>query len=281
MRHAREAQGLSRSEISSRTKITIDQLSNLETGAFTALAPVYAKGFLKSYAQAISLEPGEVLEIIREYKRHVGQSDSNPRQPLTTKYREIDLASEDGVSVGAALAIFLVALVAIALLIVFNPAFHNFAAGYLPFLETVESAPEGEGETSDAAPNPAGAASAPAAIPFNPPPTVAPATIPLNPPAPPAPSGAADLSEASPAAQAGGRLTLRAVRDTWAQVQVDNGSLVHIYFKAGDSRSFQGQRDISVVLGDARAVEAEWNGESLGSLGPEGPLERTFPPARG
>jgi hypothetical protein len=65
---------------------------------------------------------------------------------------------------------------------------------------------------------------------------------------------------------------------TWAQLTVDNGPLIHLYFKDGESRRFNSRKSISITAGNGRALKAEWNGVVYQQLGPEGPVERTFPP---
>ncbi|MDR3153571.1 MAG: helix-turn-helix domain-containing protein [Deltaproteobacteria bacterium] len=317
----RERLGISRSEIASSTKITMDQLANLENGTFTGLAPVYARGFLRSYAQTIGIDPSE---LIAEYRRLSGPHDAaDSKMHLASKYDPIDLDSDDGISFGAAMAVLLAAVAAAAALIAFNRTAHNFAADYLPFLtpwqeETPASAaapesgagpavaPDGgaaalepaaaplssaapqrpaEGSRdSQAAPDPpAGAAGSGAAAPEAASAAAGPALLPA--PAAGAPETQAEPPAAAagppaPPAPAGGTLRLKAVRPTWAQVSVDNGPVIHVYFKAGEERSFDSKAGITLAAGDGAAVVADWNGSHLGPLGPEGPLELNFPPPR-
>jgi cytoskeleton protein RodZ len=316
LRKEREKQGITRSEISSRTKITIDQLNNLEAGTFTGLAPVYAKGFLRSYAQTINLDPAW---IIQEYKKHTSQVDSDPRKPLVTKYREIDLTGDNGISFGATLAVIAIIIIVFALLLIFNPTFHNFAADFLPFVDPVEISEDNSVDTDDtsdssfessetAAPvtpgsslggNTSGSDYSRPSPPQSLEPLAAPATIPLRPlgptPTPPPensdtsqntpPSSDQDLSSASlntpPPVTPGGKLTLTAVKSTWGQVSVDNGPLQHVFFKEGETRSFVGEKSVTLTCGDGRAIQAMWNGQDMGFVGTEGPMEITWPPARG
>jgi cytoskeleton protein RodZ len=318
LKDEREKAGLSRSEVTIRTKITLDQLSNMEAGTFTGLAPVYAKGFLRSYAQTINLDH---TEIVREYKRHTGELGANPYKPLTSKYRESDIVSEDGIGLGSVLAVFLAVLVGVVLLIALNTSFREFAAQYLTFLQ-----PSEEAETDSTPPPPAPAAPAPQAQPqaqaqAQPSAPIIPATAalgaptslplpdpraqanlapaePAAPPAPPAPpapaaptapvvpasspqaSGQAgvNLAGQSSAPQEGGNLVLTAMDTTWAPLTVDNGPLIHLYFKEGESRRFNSSKSIRITAGNGKALQAEWNGIVYQQLGPEGPTERIFPP---
>ncbi len=61
LREAREAQGLTLAEVETRTKIATPVLAALEAGDTTRLPhPVYAKGFLRSYAVLLGLDAGEL-----------------------------------------------------------------------------------------------------------------------------------------------------------------------------------------------------------------------------
>jgi cytoskeleton protein RodZ len=281
LRSEREKQGITRNEISSRTKITIDQLTNLETGTFTGLAPVYAKGFLKSYAQAINIDH---TSIILAYKKLTGQNDLDPRKPLLSKYREIDLSEDSGVSMTSSFVVFFVIVVLLVLLVIFNPSFHNFAANYLPFLDPIEAS----SEPSTSTPPPASETEKTPPSPQSLVPLGAPAAIPLRPlETIPSPSEVQPIDTAAPenpeptAQSSGGTLKLTAVKATWAQIQVDNSTLIHVYFKEGETRSFSGEKSISLTCGDGKAIQGEWNGEDLGLLGSGGPMELTLPPPQG
>jgi hypothetical protein len=59
---------------------------------------------------------------------------------------------------------------------------------------------------------------------------------------------------------------------------VDNGPLLHVYFREGESRSFDSAKGVDVTAGNGKALKAVWNGVVYQQLGPEGPTERSFPP---
>jgi cytoskeletal protein RodZ len=290
LKSEREKAQLSRSELTNRTKITLDQLSNMEAGTFSGLAPVYAKGFLRSYAQTLNLNPAE---IVAEYKRHTGELGANPYKPLTSKYRESDIVSEDGLGPGAILAALLAVVVALALLVFFNSHARTFAARYLPFLES--EAPEGSAPDGDSpsAPKPDAASSSAAESPAPARASLAAANDSASPAQAPPAAGAApaaalgaenaagDSAGAAPAAPApaeGGSLVLNARAGTWAQLTVDDGPLIHVYFREGESRRFSAAKSVVITAGNGRALRAEWNGVVYQELGPEGPMERRFPP---
>jgi DnaJ-class molecular chaperone len=72
LKQVRERMGVEPQTISKETKISIKTLEWIEEEAFEKLPPlVYLKGFLKSYAQFLGLDPQKVIE---EYIRFMGES---------------------------------------------------------------------------------------------------------------------------------------------------------------------------------------------------------------
>ncbi|MDY6851605.1 MAG: DUF4115 domain-containing protein [Thermodesulfobacteriota bacterium] len=83
LRECREDRGLSLRDISGRTRIPLGVLEALESGDGSGLpAPVFVKGFLKSYALEIGLEPSEV---IRDYRTLVQEIDEPLPMPVTAR----------------------------------------------------------------------------------------------------------------------------------------------------------------------------------------------------
>jgi cytoskeleton protein RodZ len=295
----RENQGVSRSDISSRTKISMDQLANIEAGTFTGLAHVYAKGFLRSYAVSLGLDP---TDLIVAYKKLSGDSSSDPRKPLTSKYKEIELSSDDGISFTGAFLVILLIFAVLAILTIFNTRFHNLVAGILPFVDRIEAAdaapaPTPENATQElplqangptaAAPMGQAAANPPNSIqeantPGSPEPLSSTDTSPL-PPNAPAPQDAllaAQVQDTRSTASPGGRLYLTATKPTWVQAVVDNGQIIHLYMKEGENHTFESTQSVNITTGDGSSLEASWNGEKLGPIGPARPTEAHFPPPR-
>ena len=62
LRAERQARGISLEQISADTRISLTMLQAIEDGSVKDLAaPVLVKGFLKSYAQRIGLDPEEII----------------------------------------------------------------------------------------------------------------------------------------------------------------------------------------------------------------------------
>lgn len=62
LKHAREARGMSLSEVARATRIPLAALGRIESDQFDELpGEVFVRGFLKSYAKTVGLEVDEVL----------------------------------------------------------------------------------------------------------------------------------------------------------------------------------------------------------------------------
>lgn len=67
LRSAREAAGLSRSDVAARTKIAERHLAAIEDGRFAALASrTYAVGFARTYARTLGLDEEAIANEVRE-----------------------------------------------------------------------------------------------------------------------------------------------------------------------------------------------------------------------
>lgn len=87
LREAREAQGLSLTEIASRTRIPIRQLEAIESGDYASLPSItYAVGFAKAYARAVGLDEAAIGKDVR------GQSEFAPQRVEYQPYEMADPA---------------------------------------------------------------------------------------------------------------------------------------------------------------------------------------------
>ncbi len=67
LREAREARGLTPSQLAELTRIKIQQIEGLENNDFSAIpAPMYAKGFLKILAQELALDARQLVALYEE-----------------------------------------------------------------------------------------------------------------------------------------------------------------------------------------------------------------------
>src|SRR4051812_25872049 len=82
LRLAREAQGLSLSEVSARTRVPQRHLEALETGDYSSLpSPTYAVGFSRAYARTVGADEVVVAQEVRRELDRLG-----PRTPEYVPY---------------------------------------------------------------------------------------------------------------------------------------------------------------------------------------------------
>lgn len=247
LRSARRSQGRSIGDAAADTRVRESFLAALEQEEFTALGgDVYAKGFLKSYARWLGLDPEPLLARYRaEFERPDDTAHarppagfSDPMLPLTDRSRP-----------PRALLLGVVAVVLGLLLVGFlsqlgdDPGVAgDLAVGPEP---VADASAEGLGLPSDPpatgpAAGPTGAASAPAADVL--------------------PSGAT----AAP------RVVTVTVTGVMARVRVVEGSPpVDATLETGDSREITGAR-VTLQVDDAGAVEVTVDGQPLTGLGASG-----------
>ena len=83
LREQREKKGYSMRDIADKTKIPLQVLEGLESGDHGYLpAPVFVKGFLRSYAREIGLSPEEILA---EYNQQTTRPEPGVMVPITAR----------------------------------------------------------------------------------------------------------------------------------------------------------------------------------------------------
>ena len=79
LRTAREAQNLTVYQIAEMTKIRTDHVRALDEGNYDVFsAPVYIRGFVRSYATALKLDVPRVLEMLNEELSRSGKHQGPP-----------------------------------------------------------------------------------------------------------------------------------------------------------------------------------------------------------
>jgi cytoskeletal protein RodZ len=255
LREAREKEGLTKSDVAGRTKITLEQLNILEEGRSPKIASVYACGFMRTYGELVNLD--HFPEIYQIYKKLTSENDEDYGKPLTSKYMQTDLLSDNPSNTGTIVIVVLVILVLGAAVLYFSPTLRDsvynllpeVAQQNLPRFESSEPAQD-SAQASQAVTDQA--------------PLQAEAPVEDPEPSPPQPE------------TYHGRLTLRAEKNTWAQVVVDNAPMEHIILEPGQSQSFDGLNSVHLIVGDGLALKMEWDGQDRGYVGQEGPFEKFF-----
>jgi len=65
-------------------------------------------------------------------------------------------------------------------------------------------------------------------------------------------------------------LEIRAIEETWVQIQIDDQSKTEALFKPGEGNSYQATHRIELLIGNAGGVDVVFNGKKLERFGGRG-----------
>lgn len=240
LRQARENRGLTLEDVEEQIKIRKKYLEALENEQFDVLpGHVYVRGFIRSYARHLDLDSAE---LVSRYEAGITGKDALETQETALEEHKpaggLPFRRWAGV----------LAVVAVALMLVF--ATSVLRGEHDPAVPDRQQAGQHDRQESGNG-------------------DLAGRTEGENGPGP----GTAEpgLPQVSP----GLKLNLNVRdRDSWMQVVVDDQVAFEGYVRAGNSKSFQGERNIRLWLGNAGAVQVQLNGENLGYLGEVGQVVR-------
>jgi cytoskeleton protein RodZ len=288
LRELRVKRGLSLDELSRVTRVPRPHLESLESDAFSALpAPVFVRGFIRAYCQAVGAVPDDALARFdgREVREAVpAPSASRAAVSPAAGTTEGDPRTRSAILVSFVLLVVLgVALFAVAL--VTQPAREQRA----------ERTPQPGVAPTPAPPPVAAITSTPEAANRSTPPAAAkpPAVRPPEPPRPPAPSAPVaaavpPIAAIAPVAPSGPRpwlpqvqsattgvstpyrLVARVSEPTWIRVRTEDGRTSEETVPAGAVREWVSNRPFVITIGNAGGVSFELNGRSLPSFGASG-----------
>jgi len=112
---AREEKGISLEEISRQTKIQPQYLVMMEKGDFSAFAgEVYVKGALRNYAEAVGLEPSEIISLYREL---TGERGAPPEKDINREKSAVGkpiLVQKESIPFSINMLVWIILLVAVA-----------------------------------------------------------------------------------------------------------------------------------------------------------------------
>jgi cytoskeletal protein RodZ len=236
LREAREAKGVPLEDIARSTRVSRSYLEALELERWADLpAPVFVKGFIRSYCQALGIPADPPLD---HYRLGPGQTGSRGAQGRAPAGRPA--ASRGGDRSTLVTSLVLLAVLAVAL------------AGV-----TLARRPPAVPVSSAASPPPPPAAEAP----------------PGRAPSLPVPDRAPAQRSAS-APSAGQRLSLTAVEPTWVRIRMDTGRPVEELLPAGARREWTTPVRFVLTVGNAGGIRLELNGQPLPPLGASGVVVR-------
>ena len=241
LRAVRRRRRISIERAAEDTKIRAAFLMRMESDEFDFLAPAYVRGFLRSYARYLRVEPEPLLE---EFDQRYGGGRVDSSQMIALQRREKAVPKEhrrlnSWVVAGGAAAVILVILAIVGVV-------------------TAPEKPEPPGDSLTLAtptPEPVPSESA----------SASPSTA----------ESPGDLAAAD-----GIELVVDATNGaSWLEVFAD-GKSVPLYFDTlpvGETATFEARNGMFIRLGYPAGVELTVNGRSLGSPGGEDPITITFP----
>jgi transcriptional regulator with XRE-family HTH domain len=242
-RSAREARGLSLSDVAERLHIRSVYLAAIEDEDWTAIgAPVYIRGFMRTYARFLGLDAEAA--VARFAAAVPSTTSAVPSRALEERSRESGAAA-------ARPSAFAVLAIVVAVAVV---AYVAYAYAQYRSSGTVPIAATSPGIAGDAA-VPDGS---PAAEPADDVRTPAPAVLPAK----------------AAARKRGLRLAL--TETSWLRVAIDGTVVAEGTFPAGTTKVYRGKL-ADVRVGNAGGVSIAVNGRPVGKLGNDGDVaERQF-----
>lgn len=245
-RAAREARGLSLSDVSEQIRIRSVYLAAIEEENWSAIgAPVYVRGFLRTYARFLGLDPEEVVAVF------------NSGSPVTS--RPVPLTSERVSRSGSATpperpqeqesrgAPLLWAAAVVAVLLVAFVVYNEFTMRRIASTSVATSA------SASALPSNSGTATQTSSGALG---TVAEAS-------------SSPEASASPRLDGPNSIALVLSAPSWLRVTVDGNVSMEGTFPAGTSKTFHGKSAL-VRIGNAGGVEIFVDGKDVGKLGKPG-----------
>lgn len=273
----REIHGLTRRDVVVKIKIPLEQLEAIEDGRLSSLPPVFAKGFLRAYANELGLDAETILE---DYRQMTGGFKNEPasREPLSAHYVESSVGAEKA---GGHKRLFMILglVVFLALVLFLWPGLRSGLGSFIPLLGNVPGFKPDVPLTLPPANEPSGepiqdkvADPGPGAIP--PPEDDIFVGDPISEPIHDIMRGKLE----SPVVQQGGTLIVASREDkVWVEVLVDDKFHEFLLLKAGEPYGWKSERQITITTGQANALNVNWNGQDLGVLSNKTVDEVTFP----
>lgn len=228
LRRAREARALTVAEVAEALKLRPRQVEAIESGDFASFKGfAYARGFVRNYARHLQIDPQPLLAAMSEVSGGEAVSLTPPSNADGEMPRG---AAMRGVPVSLAV-LAVVALIALVAVVLYDRS---------PFPLT------GAGAPARPAPPVAATATAPVGAPM-------PAAVQ---PAPPAIAALAPAAQPPVAPNDAHRLRLRFSKKAWVEITDGSGAvLLSGTEPAGSERTLEGKPPLSLVIGNADAVE--------------------------
>lgn len=254
LRQAREERSLSLEEVAESTRITVQNLAAIEEDRFECFPNrVYARAFLRDYANFLGLDSQALLEQYEEARA------STPEPPIAAKIPPRRTARLFGYT-----ALVLVVVCGLAALAYVG---WRLRGEYTEITKAGPSRPHSDKATD-----------LPEQAKAEPPVPETPAEAPVDAPVTPPPAEPVPAAPTPSAPAAPDRLTLQisALETVWVSVLVDGQRVLYTTIPKGTTRVFEARKKIQIRAGRANAVQIEQDGRKF-LLGPDvAPLTRGF-----
>lgn len=248
LRNAREAKGLSLQAMEGITRIRAVYLQALEDEQFDRLpAPVYAKGFLRTYATALGLNPDQLAD------QYTGAFETPAQSIVGIHPVEIPIRPVAPRSSLRRAATWAGALLLAGVLII-------GIFGYLQLRRFGEPVPP---ETTSPPPQTLPGSSAEPVTPSPRIPEPPPGSEPERPPPPTTEAGAISVE-------------VRASDASWIRVVADGSEAFQGILQAGDVRTWRAERSVTIRVGNSEAVQVLVNGRPFQPSDPGRVWEETI-----
>ncbi len=290
LRQARESRDLSQAEVARKLNLTVSSLNNLEAGAFDKLpGHTFARGYIRAYAKLLDMDQATLVQSFDHYTgTHAQGSDVHAlgriEEPVRLSHNIMrivsllllvvvvgggfiwwkDQSSLPGKDLLANMALEHVEVESAdgttQIHQIDEPEDQAVSAGQQPESEPLALEQAAVAPVEPAAPSPAEATSvAPATVPAPvAPAVVAPAAVEPVVSAPaPAPSAPVEVPAGS------GKVNLQFSGTCWFSVTDGNGKQVQATKHKGEAFELVGKLPLSLHLGNARAVQVNYNGQAV------------------
>lgn len=264
-RAAREARGLSLSDVAEQIHIRSIYLQAIESEDWATIGPaVYVRGFIRTYARFLGLDGEAAVALFAQATPGAGAASPGTASPDPATAR---IATAVAPRRGPSVWLWLSGVVALVLIGFVGYNYYLLQSGdRVPQSGSLAQASASPAPSQDTSSAGAPAAAQPSAVAE--PAATTPAGSPV--PAPPVPRKPRPLPS-------GPTLTMRVTSPSWVRVVVDGNVAVEGVYPAGTLKSFHGKQAV-VRIGNAGGVDVVINGHDLGKLGASGDVvERTFP----
>jgi cytoskeleton protein RodZ len=268
---ARERRGFSLTELSQRTKITVEALKAIERGDMAALpGGLYTRGFLRSFAREVGCNPDEIVRRYRENFKETDLAASAMAQldsgvSVTCPPGQVHVKDIDAMTRRRSRTAWISGTALVLLGAALHFAWVPSASWIGHHAATQSTASKADTTAPAAASKPDTAASAPTSSTSD--------TKSLAPPAATPIGTAGPKNDQKPTDAAAGHalhLNIKPSGDCWLSATADGQRVVYRLMTAGESTQIDAQNDIVLVVGDPATCAIDINGTSIRRLGAAG-----------